>query len=47
MPLLEILSDLINIGGAVHLVHAKEPCTRFREDFDRYPNLIKSDLFAH
>ena len=45
VPLLEILSDLINEGVAVRLFHAKEPGPRFREDFDRYPALIESDLF--
>jgi phosphatidylserine/phosphatidylglycerophosphate/cardiolipin synthase-like enzyme len=45
VPLLEILSDLVNEGIAVHLFHAKEPGPRFREDFDRYPSLIESDLF--
>ena len=37
VPLLEILSDLINEGIAVRLFHAKEPGPRFRKDFDRYP----------
>jgi len=45
VPLLEILSDLVNDGIAVRLFHAKEPGPRFREDFDRYPSLIESDLF--
>jgi phosphatidylserine/phosphatidylglycerophosphate/cardiolipin synthase-like enzyme len=45
VPLLEILSDLVESGVAVRLMHAKEPGPRFREDFDRYPNLINSDLF--
>ena len=45
VPLLEILSDLVNEGIAVRLFHAKEPGPRFREDFDRYPSLIESDLF--
>ncbi len=45
VPLLEILSDLVNEGVAVRLFHAKEPGPRFREDFDRYPALIESDLF--
>jgi len=45
VPLLEILSDLIEGGVAIRLMHAKEPGPRFREDFDRYPNLIDSDLF--
>lgn len=45
VPLLEILSDLVNDGVAVRLFHAKEPGPRFRQDFDRYPSLIESDLF--
>ena len=40
VPFLEILSDLIAEGVAVRLVHAKEPGPAFRQDFDRYPNLI-------
>ncbi len=45
VPFLEIISDLIDSGVAVRLFHAKEPGPRFREDFDKYPNLIESDLF--
>lgn len=45
VPLLEILSDLVETGVAVRLMHAKEPGPRFREDFDKYPNLVESDLF--
>jgi len=45
VPFLEILSDLVNRGVAVRLIHAKEPGPRFREDFDRYPALAASDLF--
>jgi phosphatidylserine/phosphatidylglycerophosphate/cardiolipin synthase-like enzyme len=41
VPFLEILSDLIGEGVSVRLLHAKEPGPVFREDFDRYPNLIK------
>jgi phosphatidylserine/phosphatidylglycerophosphate/cardiolipin synthase-like enzyme len=40
VPFLEILSDLVEQGTAVRLIHAKEPGPAFREDFDRYPNLI-------
>lgn len=40
VPFLEVLSDLIEDGVAVRLLHAKEPGPAFREDFDRYPNLI-------
>ncbi len=45
VPFLEILSDLVQQGVAVRLIHAKEPGPRFRKDFDRYPDLIHSDLF--
>jgi len=44
-PLLEVLSDLVESGVAVRLIHAKEPGSRFREDFDRFDALINSDLF--
>lgn len=44
-PLLEILSDLVQAGVAVRLIHAKEPGPRFRADFDRFPALIHSELF--
>jgi len=44
-PLLEVLSDLVESGVAVRLIHAKEPGPRFREDFDRFASLIESDLF--
>ena len=40
VPFLEILSDLIKRQVSVRLIHAKEPGKPFREDFDRYPNLI-------
>jgi len=45
VPLLEILSDLVEDGVNVRLMHAKEPGPRFRKDFDRYPNLVSSELF--
>jgi len=45
VPFLEILSDLIEKNVHVRLIHAKEPGPRFRKDFDRYPNLIHSNLF--
>ena len=45
VPLPEILSDLVGAGVSVRLMHAKEPGPRFREDFDKYPNLVSSDLF--
>lgn len=40
VPFLEILSDLIRQHVSVRLIHAKEPGKAFRDDFDRYPNLI-------
>lgn len=40
VPFLEMLSDCISKGISVRLLHAKEPGPAFREDFDRYPNLI-------
>lgn len=43
VPFLEILSDLLQQGVSVRLIHAKEPGPVFRKDFDKYPCLI-SDL---
>ncbi|MFP4418197.1 MAG: phospholipase D-like domain-containing protein [Chitinispirillaceae bacterium] len=40
IPFLQVLSELIEKGIAVRLIHAREPGNAFREDFDRYPNLI-------
>jgi len=40
VPFLQILSGLVEKQIAIRLLHAKEPGPRFREDFDRYPNLI-------
>jgi len=45
VPFLETLSDLVQNGIAVRLFHAKEPGPRFRQDFDKYPALLESDLF--
>jgi len=45
VPFLSVLSDLVEDGVAVRLIHAKEPGPRFRQDYDRYPALIESDLF--
>lgn len=45
VPFLAVLAELVERGIAVRLIHAKEPGPRFREDFDRYPALIESDLF--
>lgn len=40
-PLLKVLSDLVKNGVEIRLIHAKEPGPAFREDFDKYPALIK------
>lgn len=43
IPFLGIIADLIKRGVEVRLIHAKEPGTAFREDFDKYP-VLKSML---
>lgn len=45
VPFIEIMRDLVEEGVAVRLMHAKEPGPRFREDFDKYPVLVESELF--
>lgn len=45
VPFLRVLAELVEEGVAVRLIHAKEPGPRFREDFDRHPVLVESDLF--
>ncbi|QBG48366.1 phospholipase [Verrucomicrobia bacterium S94] len=40
-PFLGLLSDLVNHGVSIRLLHAKEPGENFRRDFDNYPNLIQ------
>jgi phosphatidylserine/phosphatidylglycerophosphate/cardiolipin synthase-like enzyme len=45
VPFLQLLAKLVSSGVAVRLIHAKEPGPRFREDFDRYDELVNSDLF--
>jgi phosphatidylserine/phosphatidylglycerophosphate/cardiolipin synthase-like enzyme len=40
VPFLEVLSDLVKKHVEIRLLHAKEPGTAFRRDFDKYPNLI-------
>lgn len=39
VPFLQILDGLVKKGVEVRLLHAKEPGTAFREDFDKYPAL--------
>jgi len=40
VPFLKVLSDLIKRQVSIRLIHAREPGKPFRDDFDRYPNLI-------
>ena len=40
VPFLQVLSELISSGITLRLIHAKEPGPNFREDYDRFPNLI-------
>lgn len=45
VPFLQVLARRLDEGVDVRLIHAKEPGPRFREDFDRFPQLIDSDRF--
>lgn len=40
-PFLAVLAQLVRRGVEVRLIHAKEPGPAFREDFDKYPELIR------
>lgn len=40
-PFLGVLAKLLKGGREIRLIHAKEPGPIFREEFDRYPILIK------
>lgn len=40
VPFLEVLSGLVDRKVEIRLLHAKEPGRAFRNDFDRYSNLI-------
>ncbi len=42
---LSLFAELVADGVEIRLIHAKEPGPRFREDFDRFPDLIESDKF--
>ncbi|MDR0681874.1 MAG: phospholipase D-like domain-containing protein [Dysgonamonadaceae bacterium] len=39
-PFLKLLSDLIQKGVEVRLIHAKEPGVNFKTDFDKFPALF-------
>lgn len=41
VPFLQVLSELIEDGVSIRIIHAKEPGPAFRKDFDRFPNLIE------
>ena len=41
VPFLKVLSGLIKNHISIRLIHAKEPGKAFRDDFDKYPNLIE------
>lgn len=40
IPFLQRLSELVDEGVSIRLIHAKEPGPAFRTDYDRFPNLI-------
>ena len=41
VPFLRTLSDMVDKSVAIRILHAKEPGPAFREDFDKYPNLLE------
>jgi len=41
IPFLSLLAERISRGVEVRLIHAKEPGPNFRQDFDKYPVLVK------
>ena len=42
-PFLGLLAQLLKRGVEIRLIHAKEPGSNFRNDFDRYP-ILRTDL---
>jgi phosphatidylserine/phosphatidylglycerophosphate/cardiolipin synthase-like enzyme len=42
IPLLQVISELIDRGVEVRLLHAKEPGPIFKQDFARFPNLKRA-----
>jgi len=40
-PFLGVIANLLKRGISIRLIHAKEPGPIFREEFDRYPILVK------
>ena len=45
VPFLKVLADKLREGVEIRLVHAKEPGPGFREDFDRFPELVEAEGF--
>lgn len=45
VPFLSVLAGLVSEGVEIRLIHAKEPGPRFREDFDRFPELVENERF--
>ncbi len=41
IPFLQRLSELVDDGVSIRIIHAKEPGPAFRSDYDRFPNLIE------
>lgn len=39
VPLLALLNKLVDKGISIRLLHAKEPGSNFRDDYDKYPAL--------
>ncbi|GEM_PF-3130491 len=37
---LQTLSEKIEVGVFIRIIHSKEPIPAFCKDFDRFPNLI-------
>jgi phosphatidylserine/phosphatidylglycerophosphate/cardiolipin synthase-like enzyme len=45
VPFLKLIAQMVAEGVDVRLIHAKEPGPRFREDFDRFPELVEAENF--
>ena len=46
VPFLEVLDGMVKRGIEVRLIHAKEPGSNWRDEFDRYPTLWTAMRFA-
>ena len=45
VPFVGVIAGLVKSGVEVRLMHAKEPGPRFREDFDKFPELVEGEGF--